>query len=322
MKKIRVVLVTLLVVFMALFSFAKDRVINSLHNASHELGLCQGDEVGARFAGMDQNSAAACASNPACAPSNAAVMLTDYSQDERKVIDYVCDLVASAKSGEQLAINSEDIEEGTGVSLANMKLERLQAGVLAELNRRNFNFAGLAGGGYCSKFSACSVDRDLSGATGEELVRYKKEKTQDGMVFTDWYVPDFTLPTTDGKKVRLSDYRGRPVAVVFLSGHCSHSFDTLPILAELKEKYDHEDLAILPVYVNSGSVDDILTWSSEMDLGYPLLVANTKELSNEYDSRMVPSTFFIDREGRVTKKFVGYKDKVLLDEAFSELVEL
>jgi peroxiredoxin len=30
--------------------------------------------------------------------------------------------------------------------------------------------------------------------------------------------PDFTLPTVDGKMVKLSDYRGKPLAIVFIRG--------------------------------------------------------------------------------------------------------
>jgi len=44
--------------------------------------------------------------------------------------------------------------------------------------------------------------------------------------------------------------------------------------------------------------------------------------SQAYDSRMVPSTFLIDRKGRVTKKFVGFKDEGVLDQAFGELAGL
>ena len=179
---------------------------------------------------------------------------------------------------------------------------------------------GYSGRNYCSEFSACSIDRDLSGATGEELQRYKTEKTQDGETFSDWTAPDFTLPTTTGDRVSLSDYRGQLVALIFMSGHCSHCFDTHKILPDLQDKYASKGLAVLPVYINSGSVKDVRYWSKEMNLNYPLLVSQSTDISRLYDSRMVPSFFLIDREGKITKKFVGYKSKSTLDRAFAELV--
>ena len=286
---------------------------NSLHAMSHDLGFCACESLAA-----NGNGVAASASQQACAPAKVTATYGQFTENERKVVEYICDnVVANGKT----SFDDKELEKATGVSLETTNVEKIKGGVLAELNRRQFKFSSL-GGGYCSKFSACSVDRDLSGATGEELERYKLEKSQDGTTFTDFMAPDFTLPTTDGKEITLSDYQGKPVAVIFLSGHCSHSLDTLPILTELTKKYESRDLVILPVYVNSGSVEDVKTWSSEMNLGYPLIVSKNKDLSKAYNSRMVPSTFLIDREGRVVKKLVGYKDKSILDQAFNGLVGL
>ena len=118
----------------------------------------------------------------------------------------------------------------------------------------------------------------------------------------------------------LSELRGKNVAVVFLSAHCYHSLDTLPLLTELKQKYDAEDLAILPVFVNSGDAEDLASRAWEWDVEYPLLVSEGKEISKAYDSRMVPSTFLIDEQGNLIKKLVGFKDKATLDQAFGEFV--
>ncbi len=315
-KSILIAAGLVLLVSIAIFAYGGNNFANTLHAASHKFGLCQAADAAPTFASADRNSAGACLNNTACKPENAAATLAGFSEAERKLIDYVCDrVVGDGKTN----FDDVDFEKEIGVSVDALDQHTLQVGVLAELNRRNFKFSSLGGGGYCSKFSACSVDRDLSGATGEELTRYQLDKSQDGHEFTDRAAPDFTLPTTDSRTVSLTDYRGKPVAVVFLSGHCSHSFDTLPILTEMNKKYGSE-LAILPVYVNSGSVDNVLTWSAEMNLGFPLIVSQSKDISKAYNSRMVPSTFLIDRNGQLTKKYVGYKDQAILDKAFAELI--
>jgi len=58
----------------------------------------------------------------------------------------------------------------------------------------------------------------------------------------------------------------------------------------------------------------------ELDVEYPLVVSEGKEISKAYDSRMVPSVFLIDEQGNLTRKLVGFKDKATLDQAFGELV--
>ena len=88
----------------------------------------------------------------------------------------------------------------------------------------------------------------------------------------------------------------------------------------MQDKYAPKGLAVLPVYINSGSLEGVRGWSKEMDLNYPILVSRGTDISRLYDSRMVPSFFLIDRKGKITKKFVGYKSKSTLDRAFAELV--
>lgn len=303
-KSIIIITTAMVVVGSATFlSLKGDSVVRYLHAKSHELGMCASN-CGVRSLAADQGD----------------ISLSGYTEAERKIIDYVCDRIIA--EGKLPDFTRKEIEKATGVSVEGTSKARLSSGVAMELNRRNVKCDNLEGAGYCSRFSACSVDMDLSGATAEELERYFEEKSQDGATFTDWYAPDFTLPNTAGEIVSLSEYRGKHVALVFLAGHCSHSLDTLPILSELKKKYESQDLVILPVYVNSGSVEDVLTWSSEMDLGFPLIVSQNKDISEAYDSRMVPSFFLIDREGRVTEKYVGYKDRNRLHRAFDELITL
>jgi peroxiredoxin len=242
----------------------------------------------------------------------------ELTPDEQKVVNHLADVI---ESGQAPIVTSDELEREVGLSataVEQLDRSKLHAGVMAELSRRNFDLASL--GGNCSKYSACSVDRNLMNASGAELDRYEKEVSLDGASFSDRVAPDFTLPSTKGEQVSLSEHRGKNVAVVFLSAHCYHSLDTLPILAELKQKYADQALEILPVFINSGGVEDVASRAWELDVEYTLLVSEGKEISKAYDSRMVPSTFLIDEQGKLVKQLVGFKDKSTLDQAFGELI--
>ena len=257
---------------------------------------------------------------PGCAATATATAGEDVelTEAEQKVVTYLADMIESGKAP---MVSEEELEKEIGLSseeIEELVESKLRPAVMAELERRGFDLASL--GGNCSKYSACSVDHNLMNATGEELERYKEEVAMDGQAFSDRIAPDFTLPTTEGGQVSLSDHRGKHVALVFLSAHCFHSLDTLPILAELKQEYADRDVEILPVFINSGNVEDVASRAWELDVEYPLLVSEGKQLSKAYESRMVPATFLIDEQGRLIKKFVGFKDKATLDQAFKELV--
>lgn len=242
----------------------------------------------------------------------------ELTADERRVVEFLAGLI---ESGESPLVSGDVLERELGMSqeaIERLDTSKLRSGVINELVRRGVDLAAF--GGNCSKYRACSVDRNLMNASGKELELYEKEVAEDGATYADRVAPDFTLPSTSGTTVSLSDHRGTNVALVFLSAHCYHSQDTLPILAELKRKYTGRDLEILPVFINSGDVEQLASRSWEWDLKYPLLVSEGKEISASYDSRMVPSTFLIDEQGKLVKRLVGFKDRATLDSAVQELL--
>jgi peroxiredoxin len=323
MNRNKMILGTMVIVIIATVSLLslgnKDVDNKSIHTASHKAGLCSGESC------ATNGVAANAADNTSCAPGSAscdtpgqAVTASELSLDEKKIVDYITNQIVSEN---RFQFEDEEIEKATAVSVKTFNESRLQAAVMAELSRRNVNLGSIACAGNCATFSACSIDRNLNGASGKELARYQVEKAEDGKTYSNLSAPAFTLPMTDGSKVSLADYNGKPLAIVTLSVHCYHSMETLPILAKLKKKYEAQDLEILPVFVNANSVEDIQATIEGFDLDFPVGVAEGKALSESYNSRMVPSTFLIDSQGNITKKLVGQKDEATLDQAFSELIE-
>ena len=278
-----------------------------------------------------------CKSSPTCCkPSPASVvgaqppehqLELNISEPLRKIVSYMGErLMAGSSPG----FSEAEILVNTGVTAAEYATLRkdglleepvLRTALYAVLGNRGIDACAIGGATNCAVLNACSIDRSLAGASGAELAKYGKEKEMDGTVYADWVASDFTLPTTGGSEVSLSDYAGRPVAVTFLAGHCSHSLSTLPMLDSLQKKYAADNLAILPIYVNSGSVEDVRSWSSILEMDLDLAVADNPALADEYESFLVPSTLLIDGAGNVTTKLVGFKEEDELDAAIRELIE-
>ena len=200
-----------------------------------------------------------------------------------------------------------------------MDQDRIQAGIFAELQSRGFDTSTLSfGGGNCSDFGACSVDANLAGASGDLLKSYETEKSASGQTYMAWKAPDFTLPTTSGDEVTLSDYEGKPVAVAILAMHCSHCVETMPMLAKFREKYG-SDLVILPVVTNARSTDAVKSWAKALGVDYPLLVSTDKSVSEQFEAQLVPTVILINEQGYVTKKLVTFQSESTLDVAIGEL---
>jgi thioredoxin-dependent peroxiredoxin len=95
--------------------------------------------------------------------------------------------------------------------------------------------------------------------------------------------PDFTLPGTGGRDYALSDYRGRPVVLVFYPG------DDTPVCTRQLTTYN-EDLAsfdALDVQVLAISPQDVASherFASRHGFRFPLLADTAKEVAALYDT--------------------------------------
>jgi len=117
--------------------------------------------------------------------------------------------------------------------------------------------------------------------------------------------PDFELVSLDGKKVRLSDYRGKAVLLNFWATWCSPCKVEMPWFVDLQKKYGNDGLVILGVAMDDSEAPKIAQFTSEMGVNYPVLLG-TDRVSEQYGNvEFLPTTFYIDREGRIVSKDTG-----------------
>lgn len=259
------------------------------------------------------------AGNASCSAPALNISLEDLTADELKLVRYLADLIENSS---RVEFDVAAFSKATGLSedtIYNMDQDRIQAGIFAELASRGFDTSNLSfGGGNCAEFGACSVDANLAGASGELLAGYQAEKAASGRPYIAWKAPDFTLPTTNGGEITLSDYSGKPVAVAILAMHCNHCVDTMPMLAKFREEYA-SDLVILPVVTNARSIGAVESWAEAVGVDYPLLVSMDKSVSEQFEVRLVPTVVLINEKGFITKKLVTFQDEAALNVAIAEL---
>lgn len=116
--------------------------------------------------------------------------------------------------------------------------------------------------------------------------------------------PDFTVTTLDGQRVTLSALRGHPVVINFWASWCVPCQQEAP---ELRQAYQ----ALQP----SGVVFVGLVWNDteseaakfvrDYGVSYPSALDQGGRIAVDYGITGVPETFLIDRDGRLTQKWVG-----------------
>ena len=117
--------------------------------------------------------------------------------------------------------------------------------------------------------------------------------------------PDFELASLDGRKVKLSDYRGKAVLLNFWATWCSPCKVEMPWFVDLQKKYGNDGLVVLGIAMDDSDNSKIAQFASEMGVNYPVLLG-TDKISEQYGNvQFLPTTFYIDREGRIIGKGTG-----------------
>jgi len=110
--------------------------------------------------------------------------------------------------------------------------------------------------------------------------------------------PDFALPAVDADNVRLSEYLGQPVIVLFWSSRCAVCAAQLSRLDRLYDTYRSSGLMVLAVSVDSDLVR-AQRYARAHAGHFPILLDRAETVARAYAIERLPTTVLIDRAGVV-----------------------
>lgn len=117
--------------------------------------------------------------------------------------------------------------------------------------------------------------------------------------------PDFTLTSLDGKTVKLSDFRGKAVLLNFWATWCEPCKIEMPWFVDLQKKYGPQGLQVLGVAMDDASPKEIAQFAQKLGVNYPIVIGK-ESVGDQYGGiPYLPSTFYIDREGRIVDRVFG-----------------
>ena len=124
--------------------------------------------------------------------------------------------------------------------------------------------------------------------------------------------PEFELPSIEGKKVRLSDFRGKSIILNFWTKTCRPCLEEMPSLAELAQKLkSRPDVAVVTISTDESADDVRGTLSSVLGQQAPFVTLVDSESSivnGKYGTKLFPETWFIDPKGVIRARFDGPRD--------------
>ncbi len=114
--------------------------------------------------------------------------------------------------------------------------------------------------------------------------------------------PDFALPDLDGSTRSLSDYGGKPLAVVFSCCHCPYVIAWEERLNATAKDFDGS-AALVAINANAGylgdSPDDMKARAEEKGFAFPFLYDETQEVARAYGAARTPEVFVFDGDHRL-----------------------
>jgi peroxiredoxin len=121
--------------------------------------------------------------------------------------------------------------------------------------------------------------------------------------------PDFTLKDADGKAVKLSDYRGKVVLLNFWATWCGPCKIEIPWFMDFEQTYKDKNFAVLGVSLDEDGWDAVKPYIQQKKINYRVMIGTEQvaQMYGEVDS--LPTTFMIDREGRVAAVHIGLVSK-------------
>jgi peroxiredoxin len=135
--------------------------------------------------------------------------------------------------------------------------------------------------------------------------------------------PDFTLKDANGHTVRLSDYRGKVVLLDFWATWCGPCKIEIPWFQEFERQYKDKGFAVIGVAMDEEGWNVVKPFAQHMSINYRVVVGDDAigDLYANGGIDALPTTFLIDRSGRIASIHVGLSSKSDFEDDIQELLK-
>ena len=150
----------------------------------------------------------------------------------------------------------------------------------------------------CSAKAQTVASPDLANAFADAGLTLLKEKVSPR---------NFSLPVLTGGTQSLNDLQGKVVFLNFWATWCGPCREEMPSMEALYNRYKDRGLEIIAV--NSGEKQtDVFNFMKNNKLTFPAWLDEDARISISYGIQAIPTSFLIDRDGKIILRLVGSID--------------
>lgn len=133
-------------------------------------------------------------------------------------------------------------------------------------------------------------------------------------------MPDFKLKDVDGADFDSSSLKGKVAIVDFWATWCPPCRMEVPHFQALHEKYNDQGLEIIGISLDSEGAYNVKPFMKKNNVTYKMLIGDDQVTNAFGGIRAIPTTFVVDRNGKVVKEYVGYRGPEVFEEDIKSLL--
>ncbi len=133
--------------------------------------------------------------------------------------------------------------------------------------------------------------------------------------------PDISMRDLDGRPVSPASFRGKVVLINFWATWCPPCRAEIPDLVALQTRYG-DWLQVIGISQDEGPVELVRRFAAAQRMNYPIVMM-TPELERAFPGiAALPTSYVIDRSGRVVQRHVGMLNPVVTEQEMRALAGL
>lgn len=121
--------------------------------------------------------------------------------------------------------------------------------------------------------------------------------------------PDVTFTTIEGKKISMTDLKGKVVLVNFWATDCPGCIKEMPQFVRFYQEYNKKGFEMVAVAMPYDPPAQVLNYTKMNALPFPVMHDGLSEITNKFGGiNLTPTTYIFDKQGKRLQRTIGELD--------------